>query len=134
MKEIGYVALGGIGGALLRYALGVSLPQTGGFPLPTLLINLSGCLFLGLFFTVALDPRRISPAFRIGIGTGFTGAFTTFSTFSVETARLLEDGRIAASLAYAGISLAGGVALSGLGVLLGEAWRRRTNPKGGGVS
>ncbi|GGN97389.1 fluoride efflux transporter CrcB [Saccharibacillus kuerlensis] len=133
MKDIVYVALGGICGALLRYALSTVIPQIDGFPLPTLLINLSGCLFLGLFFTLALDPKRISSAVRIGIGTGLTGAFTTFSTFSVETIWLLENDRIAAALLYAGASLVGGIALSILGVWLGGIWRERSGSKGGQV-
>ncbi|MDO3409023.1 fluoride efflux transporter CrcB [Saccharibacillus sp. CPCC 101409] len=125
MKEIGIVAVGGVLGALLRYALGLAIPHAGGFPLPTLLINWSGCLFLGLFFTLALDAERISPAWRLGIGTGFTGAFTTFSTFSVETLELLRQGNTGEALLYAGLSLAVGIALSALGVRLGSAWGNR---------
>ena len=88
------VALGGMLGALCRYALSVlllPLLTRSGFPWSTLLINVSGSFALGL--TAALAARNlISPEWRAAIGVGFLGAYTTFSTFSVDLDALLGRG------------------------------------------
>ncbi|HXF71324.1 MAG TPA: CrcB family protein [Actinomycetota bacterium] len=83
------VALGGALGALARYALeGLIAPrQRGPFPLSTLVVNVSGSAALGILAGAA-GPGGVPPL----LGAGFLGAFTTFSTFTYETVRLLEDG------------------------------------------
>lgn len=84
------IALGGMLGALARYALTVLLTRTG-FPWATLIINVSGSFALGLI--AALAARNvISPEWRAAIGVGFLGAYTTFSTFSVDLDGLLSRG------------------------------------------
>lgn len=93
------VMVGGFLGAVCRYALGQWIPTYGGFPVNTLLINLSGCIFLGWLFTFISQRKKVSPQLSLFLGTGFTGSFTTFSTFSVETIHLFQnDALIAASL------------------------------------
>ena len=88
------VALGGMLGALARYALTVLLTPLltrTGFPWATLLINVSGSFALGLI--AALAARNVvSPEWRAAIGVGFLGAYTTFSTFSVDLEGLLSRG------------------------------------------
>lgn len=87
------VAVGGFLGAIARFAMGqwFAYPvQSTGFPWGTLIINLLGCFVLSLFLTVTLDLLVISPFLRLGISTGFLGAFTTFSTFTLETVQLLQ--------------------------------------------
>jgi CrcB protein len=85
------VAVGGFLGAIARFGMGqlfVDLVNSTGFPWGTLVINLLGCFILSLFLTVTLDLLVISPFLRLGFSTGFLGAFTTFSTFSLETVQL----------------------------------------------
>lgn len=112
------VAAGGAAGALARHGLSVALPSgAGGLPVATLLTNLSGCLALGLL--VGRQPR--SGWLRPFLGTGVLGGFTTFSAFALETDRLLVEAPLLA-MAYVGASLAGGLALTGVGL---RAGRRR---------
>ncbi|MGN8768437.1 fluoride efflux transporter CrcB [Paenibacillus barengoltzii] len=111
--------VGGFLGTLLRYGLSHWIPNIGAFPLSILLINWAGCLFLGWLFTVAA-LRKIHPSLRIGAGTGFAGAFTTFSTFTVQTVDAVHTGQLVAALAYLFISLLGGLLMAWIGVRLGQ--------------
>jgi fluoride exporter len=81
-------------GTLARYALqGLVQERTGSeFPYGTLVVNIAGCFLLGGIAEYALTHLTIPPEWRIGITVGFVGAFTTFSTFSYETVRLIQDG------------------------------------------
>ena len=93
------VALGGMLGALARYALGVSLAPLllrsghawASLPWVTLLINVSGSFALGLVAALA-ERNVVSPEWRAAVGVGFLGAYTTFSTFSVDLDTLLSRG------------------------------------------
>jgi CrcB protein len=124
------LSLGGALGALTRYLLYQSMAHwETSFPYPTLLINYLGCLVLGFFFTWTLDYLTLHPAIRTGVGTGFVGAFTTFSTFSVENIRLLEQGQLLLSLLYLLASLLGGVLLAGVGIR-GARWLGRRRVRG----
>lgn len=89
---------GGIGAALRFVVDGAIRIRTSvAFPLATMIINGSGSLLLGLL-TGAVAGRTLSPEWQLIIGTGMLGGYTTFSTASVETARLLEERRWFASL------------------------------------
>ncbi|GHF63667.1 CrcB protein [Deinococcus metalli] len=99
------IALGGALGALARYALNTLVQSRlaqgswAAFPLGTLLINVVGSFLLGL--TIALNARGlISPELRLAFGTGFVGAFTTFSTFEWESDLLLRSGEGVRSALY----------------------------------
>lgn len=107
------IAVAGALGALCRYGLGVVVGPLG-FPWVTLGINVAGSFLLGLL--VAAAPLPDSTA-RAVIGTGLLGAFTTFSTFSVETVALARDGRVPAACGYALASLVLGVAAAGAGLV-----------------
>jgi CrcB protein len=87
------VATGGALGAAARYLLDrtIAVRQRGPFPLGTLVINVSGSIALGLLIGLAV-AHRIPASVVTWAGTGFLGAYTTFSTFTFETLRLLEDG------------------------------------------
>jgi CrcB protein len=88
------VAVGGAFGAVARFAIdGWVSERTGGlFPWGTLFINLSGAFLLGLLATLAIDRSVLSPEIRPIAMIGFLGAYTTFSTWMLESWRLVEDG------------------------------------------
>lgn len=110
------VMLGGFCGAISRYILGEWLHTDGGFPIGTLMINLLGCIFLGWFLTfVSHTSKKMNPEITLFIGTGFTGSFTTFSTFSVETLRLFQAGFIFQAGLYVFISIFVGLAMTYIG-------------------
>ena len=99
-----YLAVGiaGFLGAVTRAWLG-KLINTGfaaHFPLNTLIINLTGCFVLSFFLNLTFERLEINPRLRLGIGTGFLGAYTTFSTFSVESINLVRINLAWLSLAY----------------------------------
>jgi fluoride exporter len=98
-------------GTLARYGLqGLVQERTGsGFPYGTLVVNLIGCLLLGGIAEYALTHLSVPPEWRIGITTGFLGAFTTFSTFTWETARLIQEGEWQRASMYLAMSLIGGL-------------------------
>lgn len=127
--SVAVVAVGGVAGALARYGAGSALPSPGGFPLPTLLVNLVGAFALGLLLE-ALSRRGSDTGERLRLrllaGTGFLGAFTTYSSLALETIDLLAAGRAADVLVYAVLTLLGGTAAAAMGILAGGALNRRT--------
>ena len=130
-RYLALVAAGGVVGALARYAVGLAVPSPGQWPLPTLLINVSGAFALGwLLESLArrgpdAGTRRL---IRLTAGTGFLGAFTTYSTFSLETVQLLDAGRTGDGFGYLAGSLLGGTLATFLGIALGN---RRRVPENG---
>jgi CrcB protein len=90
---------------------------TGRFPWGTLTVNLSGCLLLGLVTGLALY-HGAGTTFRTVAGTGGVGAYTTFSTFSFETVRLVEERASSSAMVNVAGSLVGGVAAASLGLLV----------------
>ncbi len=112
----------GIAGTLARYGLqGFVQQRTGStFPSGTLLVNLIGCFLLGVIAQYALTHLTISPDWRIGITVGFFGAFTTFSTFSYETVRMLQDGDWMRAATYLLASVVGGLLAAFGGIRIAE--------------
>jgi len=112
----------GAAGTLARYGLqGLVQERTGSsFPGGTLVVNLVGCFLLGGIMQYALAHVAIPPEWRIGITAGFFGAFTTFSTFSWETARMLEDGEWTRAGIYVFASVVGGLAAVFFGMNLAD--------------
>ncbi|OFW79038.1 MAG: hypothetical protein A2201_09705 [Alicyclobacillus sp. RIFOXYA1_FULL_53_8] len=103
------VAVGGFLGACLRFLLTEWLGTIHGFPAATLLINLLGSFFLAWFYTLTAEKLPVHPHLRLGIGTGFVGAFTTFSTLSLELWKLYQSGEVWMALLYLLISAGGGI-------------------------
>ena len=101
------IALGGAVGALSRYGMtcGVGLLWPTAFPLATFLINLLGCLAIGILYGLWLNRPELSPLVQQGLMTGFLGAFTTFSAFSLDAWRLLENGQSLLALGYVLLSV-----------------------------
>ncbi len=122
MREFLIIAVGAAAGANARYWLTnwVAARLGTAFPWGTLLINLSGGLILGLVLTL-LEQRLVAdPTYRLLLATGFLGAYTTFSTFTYETVRLLQDGEYGAAAFNAGGSLLLGLTATLIGVALGR--------------
>jgi CrcB protein len=119
---IWYVALGSAAGGVLRYLLGGWIQDRAGtsFPIQTLVINVTGSLLLGFLQRYALESTAISAEVRTMLTIGFCGGYTTFSTFSFETVRMLEDG----DWRRAGLYIALSVALTVGAALLGIAAAR----------
>lgn len=108
MKIYFYIAIGAIVGAITRYQLGIWVTQwrgtSEGFPWGTLLVNVSGSLLLGFLFRFLRSTSDNRHLYAL-LGTGFCGAYTTFSTFSIETINLMMESQTPTALLYAGISM-----------------------------
>lgn len=102
MKHLIFIALGGAGGALARHWLGnwVHALADSKFPWGTLAVNLLGSFAIGLMYIVIVERGVVHPDWRSVTIVGFLGAFTTFSTFSLETIALMENGQPVVALGY----------------------------------
>lgn len=105
------VGLGGVLGALARYFIYVPLNSHSLFPLGTFTVNMLGSFFLAFFLTVALRHFPHRSSLVLAVSTGFTGAFTTFSSVSVEAVKLLSENPLL-SILYIMISFLGGLLLA----------------------
>ncbi len=117
------VGAGGFVGSVLRYALGGLVHRaaaTSGFPYGTLVVNVTGCLAIGLLGGLAELRHVAGPELRLFLLIGVLGGFTTFSTFGYETLALLRDGDHMRALANAGLHLALGLGAVWLGFAIAE--------------
>jgi CrcB protein len=118
------VALGATLGAPARYGMAqVIHVAPGTFPWATFVTNVSGSFALGLFMAFVLERFPPSRYLRPFVATGFLGAYTTYSTFAVESDLLVKDGHVAIGLLYAGASLVVGFLAVWAGI-----WMARTLP------
>lgn len=111
-------------GAPLRFLMTVIITnrlQQPTFPVATLLINVTGSFLLALLTWTAADKFGLSTGARILLGTGLLGAYTTYSTFSVETILLFERDRAGTALVYIGVTAAAAILAAYLGMRLGRA-------------
>ncbi|MFB7118511.1 fluoride efflux transporter CrcB [Bacillus tropicus] len=124
VRKLNYFIVGsaGILGALSRYYLGLTIHESWHhtFPLATLLINLVGCFLLAWLTMYIAKLNILSSDVITGIGTGFIGSFTTFSTFSVETIQLINHSEWSIAFLYVSCSILGGLIMSGIGYTLGD--------------
>jgi len=123
MRTAAAIAVAGAIGALARYGLEglVSRRAPGAFPWGTFAVNVSGAFVLGFVFTVMTEQFTVAPWIRGAVTIGLLGAYTTFSTLSFESYRLVEDGAIGIAAANMFGSLAAGLGAVYLGVITGRA-------------
>jgi CrcB protein len=115
-------ALGGALGALARWGVATALPTSAGrWPWATLLVNVTGCLLIGVLLAVVLARFPSSALLRPFLATGVLGGYTTYSTFAVDTVALLDAGRPALAAGYVLVSVLGGVLAVVAGLLVGRA-------------
>ncbi len=107
------VGLGGVAGTLARHLVGERVEEA---TYDTLAVNVLGSFVLGVLVTVPVGSDLLLLA-----GTGFCGAFTTFSSFAYETVRLAESGRVQRAVLNATVNLVGALAAVGLGALVAGA-------------
>jgi CrcB protein len=129
--QIGLVSFGSALGGLARWSVTAGAARILGvaFPWGTFFINVSGSLFLGWFTTVLADRLMLSETswlrpddLRLMVAVGFTGAFTTFSTFEYESHALLRDGDGLAGMTYIFASVLLGLLAVRFGIMLAH-WR-----------
>jgi fluoride exporter len=95
------VAIGGALGSVTRYGVALLLPTVAGkFPWSTFIVNLLGSFLIGVAYVVIVEKQMLSPEMRLWLMTGFLGGFTTFSSFSLETLQLWQQGQNLQALIY----------------------------------
>lgn len=94
------VLLGGALGAVCRYGVSTAAARLygDGFPWGTLAVNLAGCFLIGLAFALGVERELLPPSFRLFFVTGFLGALTTFSTYTLESLNFARDGLTTAAV------------------------------------
>lgn len=112
VTTVAAIFVGGAVGTVLRYLLEVHHPiGPGGFPWPTLTVNLTGSLVIGLILPLTEHVSHRLPVIRPLFVIGLLGGWTTYSTLAVEATLLAKDGHVGTCLAYLAATVVGGVAL-----------------------
>ena len=120
IKNILIVFIGGGAGSVLRYLTSVLTGRnlTAGFPMPTFLVNVAGCLIIGIVTGLYLKNSLSSADTKLLLVTGFCGGFTTFSAFAQENLKLMQEGQLATAIIYTTLSVVLGIAFVWLGLLI----------------
>ncbi|EIW18928.1 MULTISPECIES: fluoride efflux transporter CrcB [Pelosinus] len=118
MLRIIAVAVGGSIGATARYLVSLWASERFGadFPYGTLIVNVAGCFIIGIFMTLTTERFIVNPYWRLLVTVGFVGGLTTFSSFSYETFRVLEDSNVIIALYNIGLNLLLGFAATWIGI------------------
>ncbi|KEK26046.1 fluoride efflux transporter FluC [Bacillus gaemokensis] len=129
------VGIGGIVGALTRYGLGqwIGTHSAEAFPLATWLANMIGSFLLAFLTIYLFRVKHVSYVITSAVGTGMIGSFTTFSTFSVETLKLMQYDAFLIAFYYVSTSVVGGLLLSLVGFYLGNVLYEKRMKKEGSL-
>ncbi|AFI83413.2 camphor resistance protein CrcB [Methylophaga nitratireducenticrescens] len=116
------IAVGGAVGAILRFAMSNGVYKLFGrdFPYGTLAVNVLGSLLIGVLFILLIEKLAVAAEWRAGLLVGLLGAFTTFSTFSLETFTLMENGAFIKAGLNVFLSVVLCLAATWLGISLGR--------------
>lgn len=127
MRQYYYIAIGGMMGAVLRVVFkNIQLwNKVGTLPYDTFLVNVIGSLFLALFLSLTVELFNFKVELRLGLTTGFLGAFTTFSTLCKEIANLLFQGQYTIAFLYMIITVVFGLFATWVGIFIAKAIKRR---------
>lgn len=117
MLSVVAICVGASLGALARWRLGLWLSPGGWLPWGTLAANLAGAYLIGALFVVLNSLSQLDPAWRLLLITGFLGALTTFSTFSLEVMEMLQSQRYLTAAGSTALHLGGSLALTALGMV-----------------
>jgi len=122
MAKILLLAIGGILGTLARYGLAGVVYEFFGtsFPYGTLVVNLSGCFIIGVLAALADHKLLLSSDLKVLLMIGFCGAYTTFSTFILETSNLIKDGETLRAFLNVLVSVIVGFIVFRIGMFLGD--------------
>ncbi len=122
MNHLLAIALGGAFGAVSRFLVSTGVYRLAGrdFPYGTLAVNVLGSLLMGFLYILLIERATLGAEWRAGLLVGFLGAFTTFSTFSIETLNLLEEGALLRAATNVVISVVVCILAAWIGVLLGR--------------
>jgi len=120
MRKYIFISIGGILGAVLRYLIKEVhiYHYHENIPLNTLIINVTGSFILALVLIVAFEVWEFDASLRLGIATGFLGAYTTFSTLCKETVGLIHQGDYFSAISYITVSTMVGLAAAYFGIIL----------------
>ena len=116
------IAAGGAAGSLMRFLLSTGVHRLAGrdFPYGTLTVNVIGSLLIGILYIVLVERASLGAEWRALLLVGFLGAFTTFSTFSIETLNLLENGELIKAGANVLLSVVLCILAAWSGVIMGR--------------
>ena len=119
IKNTLFIGCGSFIGGAARYLVSIAMKTVGkGFPWGTLVVNLVGCLFIGLLWGFFSKNSSESSSWALFMTVGICGGFTTFSTFSKEALMMLQAGNFMSLMAYVAISVIAGIALVATGYYL----------------
>lgn len=123
MRDVLAVALGGAIGSSLRYGAGTYLAPRlpGDFPWHTFAVNISGAFLLGLLTGLVTDRELVSQGWKLFLGVGVLGGYTTFSTLALETVELTRGGALVPALANSLGSIVLGILAAAAGLVLARA-------------